>query len=84
MLIDTESWEQTPVCRVDGNLGIEQLCWVNSVECIIIQQVHPDGTGGVSRGGVVYSMRIPEPEHIVVDGPSTGNFITHTLSVEGL
>ena len=63
VLIDTESWEQTPVCQLDGG-GVEQLCWVSAVDCMMVQQRSLSlrglqaGRGG--RGGLVYTLHVPD------------------------
>jgi len=63
VLVDTESWEQTPVCRVDGG-GIEQLCWVTAVDCMLVQQQRRGGVavdrGSGARGGLVYTLHLPD------------------------
>lgn len=63
VLVDTETWEQTPVCRLRGTGGawiglnscdgVRQLCWVSPVDCLLV--------GGTDTGGgEVYSLHVPD------------------------
>ena len=61
MLIDTESWEQTPVCQVDGG-GVEQLCWVSAVDCMMVQQPRGSDLGAGACGGLVYTLHLPDSD----------------------
>ena len=70
VLVDTESWEQTPVCQVDGggggggggggHGGVQQLCWVSAVDCVMVQQQQQQGAEGQGQGGLVYTLHLPD------------------------